>query len=82
MKNRLLLATGILFLLAACSETINGKRIAEPAVAQFHEKMKLGDFESIYEDASAELKAAVPKEKILALFSAIQRKLGPCRKRS
>jgi hypothetical protein len=76
-KNRLLLATGILFLLAACSETLNGKGIAEPEVTRFHEKLKQGDFESIYEDASAEFKAAVPKEKILALFEAIARKLGP-----
>jgi hypothetical protein len=77
MKNRLLLATGILFLLAGCSDTVNGKEIAEPAVAQFHEKLKLGDFESIYEDASAEFKAAAPKEKVLALFAATARKLGP-----
>jgi hypothetical protein len=77
MKNRLLLASSILFLLAACSDTINGKGIAEPAVAQFHEKLNLGDFESIYEDASAEFKAAVPREKILQLFGAITRKLGP-----
>jgi hypothetical protein len=77
MKNRLLLVTGLLFLLASCGDTIDGRAFAEPEVKRFHEKLKLGNFESIYEDASADFKGAIPKDKTLALFSAIERKLGP-----
>jgi hypothetical protein len=76
MKNRLLLATGMLFLLASCSDTINGKAIAEPEVVRFHEKLKLSQFESIYESASADFKGAIAREKAVALFAAIDRKLG------
>lgn len=77
MKNRFLLATSLLLLLAACADTINGKSIAEPAVTQFHEQLKQGDFDAIYEGATAEFKGAIAKDKALALFSAIDRKLGP-----
>lgn len=70
----LLVAT---FLLAGCAETINGKGLAEPQVAQFHERLKARDFEGIYEATGEEFKANASKELVLALFEAIDRKLGP-----
>jgi hypothetical protein len=63
-------------LLSGCSDTINGKAIAEPEVARFHERLKTRDFEGLYESTSSEFKAAAPKTQILALFEAIDRKLG------
>lgn len=64
------------FLLAACGDTMRGKEIAEPKVAQFHEQLKARDFEGMYASASPEFKAAESKDRIVALFEAIDRKLG------
>jgi hypothetical protein len=76
MKRHLVLGGMVWLLLSGCSETINGKAIAEPEVARFHERLKARDFEGLYESTSSEFKAAAPKTQILALFEAIDRKLG------
>ena len=75
MKRQLVLLAAAL-LLSGCADTINGKSVAEPEVARFHEKLKARDFEGLYESTSAEFKEAAPKARILALFEAIDRKLG------
>lgn len=76
MKKQFVLWAVVWLLLLGCSNTINGKAIAEPAVARFHERLKARDFEGMYESTSDEFKAATAKSQILALFEAIDRKLG------
>jgi hypothetical protein len=60
-----------------CGDAINGKAVAEPEVIRFHEKLTARDFEAIYDSGSADFKAALPRAKAVALFEAIDRKLGP-----
>ena len=76
MKKQLVLWGLAWLLLSGCSDTINGKEIAEPEVARFHERLKARDFEGMYESTSDDFKAAAPKSQVLALFEAIDRKLG------
>ncbi len=77
MKPLAVLLVLLSLILSGCRDTINGKATAEPAVAGFREKMKAHDYEAIYSNAAAEFRSATPKEKVLALFAAIDRKLGP-----
>lgn len=76
MKTKLLLLVVLGVLLASCRDTIGGKGAAEPEVAKFHEQLNAGAFEAIYGAAGSDFKNAAPKEKVLALFAAIGRKLG------
>lgn len=69
----------IAVVLSGCGDTINGKSLAEPEVAKFHERLEARDFEGMYESSSGDFQAAAPKEKVIALFEAIDRKLGPLR---
>jgi hypothetical protein len=63
--------------LSGCGDTINGRGIAEPEVTRFHERLKAQDFEGMYDSSSGDFQAAAPREKVIALFEAIDRKLGP-----
>jgi len=65
--------------LSGCSDTIDGKGIAEPEVARFHENLKRRDFDTMYAATGDEFKSNAPKAKVVALFAAIDRKLGPLR---
>jgi hypothetical protein len=76
MKNILVLGI-VAFILLGCGDTINGKGLAEPEVAKFHERLRSGDFEAMYSNSSRDFQAAAPKDKVIALFAAIDRKLGP-----
>jgi hypothetical protein len=67
------------FALSACGDTIKGKSIAEPEVSRFHERLNGKRFEEIYSSASDDFRNAAPKERVLELFSAIDRKLGPAK---
>ena len=81
MMNRYISAlSAFIFLLTACSDTLQGKGVAEPEVAHFHQLLQSKDFETIYDNAAPEFRSAVPKKKVLALFAAIDRKLGPVMK--
>jgi hypothetical protein len=66
----------ICLVVAGCGDTIKGKSIAEPQVAAFHEKLNAGQFDVIYSTSDEAFRKAAPKEKVLELFSAVQRKLG------
>ena len=77
MKHLSVLLVLLALSLSGCGDTINGKAVAEPEVAGFREKMKMHDYEAIYAGAAAEFQSAAPKAKVLALFAAIDRKLGP-----
>lgn len=61
---------------AGCGDTIAGKGSSEPEVAKFHQLLKKKQFEAMYEMGSKEFRSASPKEKVTALFAAIDRKLG------
>jgi hypothetical protein len=65
--------------LAGCGDTIKGKSVAEPQVAVFHEQLNARQFEEIYSAADDGFRRAAPKEKVLQLFAAIERKLGKVR---
>jgi len=79
MKIRLLLLALLGFAVVGCSDTISGKGVAEPEVARFHERLKSRDFAGLYAATGADFKAAVTEKKALALFEAIDRKLGTLR---
>lgn len=75
--NRLVVLTVIMSLfLFGCADTIKGKSVAEPKVAVFHDRFNAGQYEEIYSEAADEFQKASPKENVLALLSAIDRKLG------
>lgn len=62
--------------LAGCGDTIQGKSIAEPEVARFHERLNNQEFGTIYTSASEDFRKMIPQERAEALFAAIHRKLG------
>ena len=67
-------------LLSSCGDTIKdtmkGKSVAEPQIAEFHKKLDAGQYEEIYNAAAEEFKKNVTKEKMTRILSAISRKLG------
>jgi hypothetical protein len=81
MTRQILICVAAILFFAACnSDTFNGKGVAEPEVVRFHERLKAREFESIYESTSPEFRSASPKDSVIALFSAIDRKLGQLQK--
>jgi hypothetical protein len=76
MKRYLFLLLSSSLILFACTDTIKGKSVAEPKVAVFHEQLNEGQYEEIYAEASDDFRGAAPKEKVIALFSAMDNKLG------
>jgi hypothetical protein len=76
MFRRLLAAFLACLLLASCRDTVEGKSLAEPQVAAFHEQLAAKRYEEIYSGAGEEFQKAAPKEKVTELFAAINRKLG------
>jgi hypothetical protein len=48
----------------------------QQAVAQFHQRLDAGQFDSIYDQAGPELKAITPKAQFLPLLAAIHSRLG------
>lgn len=75
--NRLLPFLLVLLVLASgCRDTITGASRARPEVTRFREQMKARQFEAIFDGAHPEFQKLAPKEKVLALFSAVDRKLG------
>jgi hypothetical protein len=65
--------------LVGCGDTINGKSVAEPEVGAFHQRLNQKRFDEIYATAGDDFRKAAPKEKVVDLFSAIDRKLGPAK---
>ena len=76
MRRSVFLMVILALLLLGCTDIIKGKSIAEPKVAVFHDRFNEGQYEEIYSEAADEFKKAASKEKVLALFSAIDSKLG------
>jgi len=76
MKRSIFLPIVISLALLGCTDTIKGKSVAEPKIAVFHDRFNAGQYEEIYSEAAEEFQKAAPKEKVLALFSAMDRKLG------
>jgi hypothetical protein len=73
---RAFLLLGLGLLLGGCADTIHGKALAEPQVTRFHRLLNGQQFAQIYGTATPGFQAALSKEKCLALFAAIERKLG------
>lgn len=80
MKIRFILLALFALSLSGCGDTISGRRVAEPEVARFHEMLKRRDFEAMYAATGEQFKLLAPKKRAIALFAAIDRKLGPLRK--
>ncbi len=76
MRRYLYVLLVIFLVLFGCTDTVKGKSVAEPKVAVFHEQLNAKQYEQIYTQASEEFRNAAPKEKVLALFAAIDTKLG------
>lgn len=76
MKIQVIALVALSLVLSGCGDTINGKSVAEPEVEKFHERLSARDFAAIYNAADPDFQKAVPKDKIFALFAAINRKLG------
>jgi hypothetical protein len=66
----------VCLMLSGCGDTIKGKSVAEPQIAVFHERLDAQKFDEIYTTAADEFRSAAPKERVLKLFSAIEKKLG------
>jgi hypothetical protein len=62
--------------LAGCGDTLKGTEYAEATVARFREQMKARQFEQIYDSTGADFKTATSREIGVALFAAVDRKLG------
>jgi hypothetical protein len=73
---RMLMCAAALLLLAGCSDTIRGTEFAEPAVEKFRQQMSAGRFEEAYDATGADFKQATTRENGIALFAAVDRKLG------
>ena len=76
MKRLVFLTVIMSLLLLGCTDIIKGKSVAEPRVAVFHDRFNEGQYEEIYAEAADDFKKAASKEKVLALFAAIDSKLG------
>jgi hypothetical protein len=63
--------------LTGCGEMVKGKSVAQPQIEIFHHQLASKQFEEIYSGSSDEFRRAAPQEKMIELFSAIDRKLGP-----
>jgi hypothetical protein len=75
MKTMFVLAAA-LAALAGCGDTLKGTEYAEATVARFRQQMKARQFEQIYDSTGADFKAATSREIGVALFAAVDRKLG------
>ena len=73
---RLLSCAAALAALAACGDTVHGIEYAEPAVEKFRQQMRAGQFDRIYDGTGAEFREATSRENGIALFAAVDRKLG------
>jgi len=76
MCRNLILALAACLLITGCGDTIKGKSIAESQVVNFHRQLDSAHFDEIYANADDAFRNAAPKEKVLGLFSAIEKKLG------
>lgn len=76
---RTLFCVPLLLLIGACSGSTDGRLIAEAQaeVANFHDLLQRREFDTIYQQSSTEFRAHAPREDLIALFDAIDRKLGP-----
>ncbi len=72
------LVLGATAALAACSSQ-KDLTAAEAAVAQFHQALDAGQFESLYDSASPEFKQSGTEAEIVKFLQAVHRKLGNSR---
>ncbi|MCY3020850.1 MAG: hypothetical protein NTW87_17675 [Planctomycetota bacterium] len=63
-------------LVAGCGGMTQGTSAAAAAIVHIHEQMNQGQFEEIWNESDAKLRAATPKEKYLEFMNAVKKKLG------
>jgi hypothetical protein len=61
--------------LGGCSAVANTK-VAEQAVATFHERLDAAEFDAIYDQSADDLKKASTRQNFVAILEAVRRKLG------
>jgi hypothetical protein len=76
MMKRLFSCAAALVLLVGCGNTVHGVEYAEPAFAKFRQQMQAGQFGKFYDFAGEEFRSATSREDGIALFAAVDRKLG------
>src|SRR4051794_14485561 len=76
MMRKIVIGMFVCLALSGCGDTIHGKSVAEPQVAIFHASLDTARFEEIYSGASDKFRRAASKGEVIALFSAIEKKLG------
>lgn len=76
---RLIVVVAACAALVGCGDLLKGKSLAEPQVATFHARLNQRQFDDIYTEAGDQFRKAATKEKVVQLFSAIDRKLGPAK---
>lgn len=64
-----------LLAVSACSGTPSVKE-AEKEVATFHHNLDKGDYDAVWRDSSEALTKSEPKEKLVALLSALRERFG------
>lgn len=74
---RMAICVPLLLLVMACGSPTQGKSAAEAEVLVFRELLQDRQFEALYQRSSSEFRASAPRQDVLALFDAIDRKLGP-----
>ena len=68
--------------IVGCRDTFKGEALAEAQIPAFHDRLNAKRFEEIYITAGDEFRSAATKENALALFAAVQKKLGKVRNSS
>lgn len=66
----------IALFVVGCGDTLVGKENSEPEVVKFHQLLKDKQFDAMFEMTSEKFRSAQSKDKVVALFAAIDRKLG------
>jgi hypothetical protein len=72
---RIMLFLAGIILLASCSMSAQSQAAAT-AVSGFHEKLDAGQFDSIYDASSDEMKKTTTRQDFDSLLAAVHRKLG------
>ena len=74
--SRLFIILILLILMAGCSNLTEGKSTAEAKITEFHSDYNEDNFETIYQNAHADLKKATSFEDFKEFMTAVHRKLG------
>jgi hypothetical protein len=82
MNKTNLILTGMIFLVMTlgCSTMMKGTKLADPAVAKFHQQFNDKQFAQIYAESSRQFKDAVTEKEWVDLLEKVYGKLGAFKK--